>query len=94
MFAFATLSSPASALEAVPGFIYKDAYEPGVGYSNTAITKKGCAECKSYFAIVAVGDCSVNTAAKNGNIKNVSYYDTYTHNILGFKTVKVTAYGN
>lgn len=87
------LALPAGA-EPVNGFIYKNATEAGEGFSQTSVYKTGKAECKSYFALVALGNCSVNEAAKNGKIKNVSYFDTHTRNILGYKKVTVQVYGN
>ncbi|MDO5438178.1 MAG: TRL domain-containing protein [bacterium] len=91
--AVALMSMPAFA-EGVFGVIYKNATEPGVGFAPSAPYKKGCATCKSFFGIVGLGDCSVNQAAKNGSIKNVTYYDTHTLNILGFKKVTTQVYGN
>lgn len=80
--------------EPVYGFIYKDATEAGEGFSTAAASKCGTATCTSFFGIVGEGNCSVNAAAKNGNIRTVSYYDIHTKNILGYKKVTVRAYGN
>ncbi len=84
----------ANANEPVYGLFYKNATEAGSGFSNAAAAKKGTAVCKSYFGLVGLGNCSVNEAAKDGKIKNVTYYDVHTRNILGLKTVTVNAYGN
>lgn len=84
--------SPANA-EGVSGFVYKNASEAGIGFTPTSVSKVGSATCKSYFGIVATGDCSICAAAKAGNVRTISYYDTYTKNILGYKTVKVKVYG-
>ena len=84
----------ANANEPVYGLFYKNATEAGSCFSNAAAAKKGTAVCKSYFGLVGLGNCSVNEAAKDGKIKNVTYYDVHTRNILGFKTVTVNAYGN
>lgn len=91
---FAVSVQVAQANEPVYGFIYKNATEAGSGFSNAGAYKKGTATCKSYFGFVGLGNCSVNEAAKEGKIKNVTYYDVHTRNILGFKTVTVNAYGN
>ncbi len=80
--------------ETTYGIIYKDATEPGNGYTLASCNKVGQAVCTSYFGLVAVGDCSVTAAAKKGGIKNLSYYDQHTKNILGFKKVTIKAYGN
>lgn len=92
--AFVISVQTANANEPVFGLIYKNATEAGSGFSNAAANKKGTATCRSYFGLVGVGNCSVNEAAKEGKIKNVTYYDVHTRNILGFKTVTVNAYGN
>lgn len=86
--------SIANAAEQATGIIFKDAYEPGGGAGATVEKKSGSAICSSYFALVALGNCSVKKAMQNGNISTLSHYDTYTQNILGFKRIKVTAYGN
>lgn len=87
------LCSSAFANEAINGFIFKEAMQPGGGSGSVAASKVGVAQCKSYFSIVAVGDCSLTTAMKKGKITNLSHYDEEVLNILGFKTVKVKAYG-
>jgi len=88
------LTSASFAYEPIYGFIYKNTSEAGQGYTTIQPTKSAEATCTSYFGIVGIGDCSVNTAAKNGKIKNISYYDRHTKNILGFKKVTVKVYGN
>lgn len=95
IFALVGLLSAAMPAKAEPvfGFIYKDATEAGVGFSNFAGTKVGTAKCTSYFGVVGLGDCSVTAAAKEGKIKNVAYYDVHTKNIVGFKRVTVNVYG-
>ena len=56
--------------------------------------KTGTSECRSYFGILAVGDASIDTAAKNGGIKQIHYVDWDVENILGILGIyKVTVYG-
>lgn len=56
--------------------------------------KKGVSECKSYFAMVAIGDASIHTAARNANITKIHYVDWDAQNILGmFGTYRCTVYG-
>lgn len=86
-------SSVSAAEEGVYGVIYKNATEPGVGFSTANPVKTGEATCTSVFGIVAVGNCSVNKAAQKAEINNISYYDIHTLNILGFKRLTVRAYG-
>lgn len=63
------------------GLIYTETTIPVSG--NGSGTKTGTAECKSILSIVAIGDCSVETAAKNGGISQVQSVDAKVFNILG-----------
>jgi hypothetical protein len=57
-------------------------------------TKKGEA-CMTAILGVAVGDVSVETAAKNGNIKTITHVDSRATNVLGFYANYCTVvYGN
>ena len=58
--------------------------------SGTMGDKAGEAECKSYVALIATGDCSVATAAKNGRIQSVSTVEHRALNVLGIYTVYTT----
>jgi len=51
----------------------------------TAISgrKEGVAECKSVLALVATGDCSIETAKRNGGITKVSNVNWEAKSILG-----------
>lgn len=89
--AFTTLGASADQLL---GIIFNNAVTPGGGYTATAANKIGTTSCKSIFFIVGVGDCSVRTAMKNGGIKSIAGYDVARHNILGFQTITVKAWGN
>ena len=86
------LYAPAKA-EPVFGFIYKDAIEPASVASEIQPARMGEATCRSYFAVVALGECGVKEAMKNGGISQLAFYDTYTKNILGWKKVVTRAYG-
>lgn len=83
----------ANANEAVSGFIYKDAVQPGGGSGSVSPAKFGKATCTSYFGLVALGDCSIATAMKNGKISSLSHYDQDVKNILGYKKIVLKAYG-
>ena len=91
---FGFVNAQAAMAEGVCGFVYKDATEAGVGFANGSASKRGVATATSYFGIVALGDCSVNAAAKNGKISNITYYDTHVKNICGFKKLTTRVYGN
>lgn len=63
----------------------------------TAISgkKHGVAECKSIMALVATGDCSIDTAKKNGGISKVSSVDWETRSVLGIiSDYKLNVYGD
>lgn len=56
--------------------------------------KVGTVECQSILALVATGDCSVETAMKNGGITKIYHVDWEVENILGIiGKYKVTVYG-
>ncbi len=90
---FTAISSTSAQAESVYGAIYKNAQQPGGGSGSVAPYKQGEAVCRSFFGIVALGDCSINKAMENGKVKSLSHYDEHVRNILGYKTVKVVAYG-
>jgi hypothetical protein len=56
--------------------------------------KVGTAEAKNYFGLVGLGDCSIDTATKNGGIKDIKYIDRSLMTILGFSTITTKVYGN
>ena len=56
--------------------------------------KVGKATCKSYLAMIATGDASIDAAKKNGGITKVHYMDWEVENILGIiGTYTLTVYG-
>jgi hypothetical protein len=67
----------------VPGFLYADVKSGKIGTSEVADLKKGVATCESILGLIAVGDCSVEAAKKNGGIAKVQYADSAVKNILG-----------
>ncbi len=57
-------------------------------------SKTGTAEEMSILGLVAVGDCSLNTAIKEGKLKEVYYADYNYVSILGiFQRVRVNVVG-
>jgi hypothetical protein len=67
----------------------------GTGHSSVSYTKVGTSESKSILGIVAVGDSSIATAARNGGIKNIKYVDYEVENILGiYGKYKTIVYGD
>jgi hypothetical protein len=61
---------------------------------HKASPKVGTAECQSILALVATGDCSIETAMRNGGITKVYHCDWEVENILGIiGKYKITVYG-
>jgi hypothetical protein len=64
------------------GALYTELKLPVTATSNSG-KKMGTSECKSIMALVAMGDCSIETAKKNGGITKVSGADWEAKSILG-----------
>jgi len=57
-------------------------------------SKSGTAESTSILGWIALGDCSITAAAKNGNIQTINYADYEYMNVLGvYQSFKTTVYG-
>ena len=54
-----------------------------VGDASAKCTKVGTATSQSYMAMIAVGDSSINTAAKNGGITKINHVDWKVKSMLG-----------
>ena len=65
------------------GTIYSGVELPVSATSSANASKEGRATCKSILGLVAIDDCSVATAAKNGGINEIQSVDTEVTNILG-----------
>ena len=77
------------------GSIYTKVSLPVGATSNAKGKKVGEASCKSILAMVAIGDCSIAAAKKNGNITSVTCMDWDAENILGIiGNYKLKVYGN
>jgi hypothetical protein len=89
-----TLAGCASFLPA--GGFYVDAKAGiGAGGGDLSYSKTGTAQCISVLALVAIGDASIQTAAKNGGIKRIKYVDYEVRNILGvYGEYKTIVYGD
>jgi len=63
--------------------------------SNSGVSSKtGEAQCTSVLGMVAFGDCSIDTAKKNGGITKVNNVDWDVKNIMGiYGTYKVIVSG-
>jgi hypothetical protein len=66
------------------GGLYTRVKLPMTATSNSgASSKTGEAQCISVLSLIAVGDCSIDAAKKNGGITKVNNVDWDTMNILG-----------
>ncbi|RLC29167.1 MAG: TRL-like protein family [Deltaproteobacteria bacterium] len=66
------------------GFVYTGVKGPiATGPTSVKYTKVGKAEAKSILGLVATGDASIETAARNGGIRNIKFVDWQVENILG-----------
>jgi hypothetical protein len=77
------------------GTMYTEAKFPMFATSNGGTgSKVGESECTSMFALIATGDCSIETAKRNGGITKVYTVDGDVKNILGiYGTYKVVVRG-
>jgi len=79
------------------GLIYEDVKAPmDVDFDKTTLgSKQGTAESMSILGLIALGDCSINTAADNGNIMSVTHADYQYFNVLGvYQKFTTIAYGD
>ena len=77
------------------GLIYTELKLPvDVTGNGGKAPKVGTAECQSVLSLVATGDCSVETAMKQGGVTKVHYVDWDSKNILGlFGQYKLVVHG-
>jgi hypothetical protein len=77
------------------GRLYTEVQLPVTATSNNGPAPKvGVAECRSYLALITVGDASIEAAKKNGGITKVHHVDWEAKNILGiYGTYRVTVHG-
>ncbi len=65
------------------GVLYTEVTLPSIATANSAAMKVGVSECTSILALVAMGDASIEAAAKNGGITKIRSVDWEAKNILG-----------
>ncbi len=66
----------------VTGGVYTDLKAPVTATSNTGSAKVGTGECTSFLGLVAMGDCSIGAAMKNGNITKIHHVDYDAMSVL------------
>ncbi len=92
--ACALLSSCGVTKSPVQGYIYTDVVSGNAVTSNTLATKVGVATATSVLNMVATGDASYQTAAKNGGITKISHVDERSWTVLGiYTTYETIVYG-
>ncbi len=72
------------------GAIYSDYTAPTTATSSSNASKEGQAVCTSILGLVAIGDCSIDTAAKNGSVSTIKSVDSKVWSILGIYTTVTT----
>lgn len=80
------------------GLFYTDATYPvtatGNAVKDLSTLKKGSASTNNILWFVEIGDASIDTAAKNGDIKKISHIDIQDRSVFIFwRGVTVTVYG-
>lgn len=62
---------------------------------NGTSSKQGTSSCVSYAAMVAIGDCSIDAAKRDGGITEVHHMDWKANSILGIiGRYELTVYGD
>jgi hypothetical protein len=71
--------------QAATGSCYFDVVQPlgEATISNVGSSKSGKSTAMAYLGWVAMGDASINAAAKAGGISKIAYVDYHSTNILG-----------
>ncbi|WP_044245689.1 TRL-like family protein [Parabacteroides goldsteinii] len=88
------LSSCAMVKSPVTGFVYTGTKSPVTVTENPVGSKKGEASTVSVLGWFAVGDASVQKAAKEAGITKISHVDEESTSVLGlFAKYTITVYG-
>jgi hypothetical protein len=90
----ALFSSCAMVKSPVSGYLYTDTKAPFAVTGNTGSTKVGTAQSKSILGWVALGDASIEAAAKSAGITKIHHVDEHVKNYVGFYAIyTVVVYG-
>lgn len=88
------LSSCAIVKAPLSATMYTDVKAPVAVTSNSVSNKVGTSQAISYLGVVAVGDASIDAAAKRGGITKIHHVDEHATNVLGlFAKYEVIVYG-
>ncbi|MBC8234123.1 hypothetical protein H8E77_31640 [bacterium] len=84
----------AMATAPVTGGLYTEVKGPVTATANSNYSKVGTASCESILGLIATGDASIETAAKNGGITKIHHVDYESKSILGiYAKYTVIVYG-
>lgn len=72
------------------GVLYTGVTEPVNATSNSRGAKTGEASCTNVLGLVAVGDCSIDAAARKGGINNIKTVDQKSTSVLGLFVKQTT----
>lgn len=98
--AAATLALLLSSCAAIPtpagmGVLYTGVNTGEIATSNTIGKKVGTSSATNVLGLVAVGNASIQAAAKNAGIKKISHVDAKRTSILGlFGSYTIQVYGD
>ena len=89
------LSGCASGMQPVSGALFSDVKGPfDVSDLSFTPTKTGKSMAKSYVGLIGIGDASIESAMKDGGIKQVHHVDYHTTSILGlYAETTIIVYG-
>ena len=95
MFACAALLSVGCAKAPVVGGIFTDVKDGLAVTGNAGSSKVGTAEVKGYVGLVALGDASIQTAAREAGITRIHHVDYQTKSYVGVYTIyTIIVYGD
>lgn len=95
IFACAALLSVGCAKSPVVGGIYTDVKDGLAVTGNAGSNKVGTAEVKGYVGLVALGDASIQTAAREAGITRIHHVDYQTKSYVGVYTIyTIIVYGD
>ncbi len=94
--AFSLLGGCATAMSPVTGTLYSNISAPITATAAPDQPQRvGRASVRSILGIIATGDASINTAARNGGIREIHYVDYESQNFFGILAeFTVVVYGN
>lgn len=93
-FAVAMFSSCGAIKTPIAGMIYTDVKDGLAVTNNAGSSKVGTAEAKGYLGIVAMGDASIQAAAKDANITRIHHVDYQSKSYVGvYNVYTVIVYG-